>query len=69
VLYGFECCLQRAMTKPTKETTMKKTLLFLLAAAALLSACNTVNGMGEDIKGAGEWTSDSAQKVKHKIDQ
>ncbi len=46
---------------------MKKTMLLLIAAATLLSACNTINGMGEDAKGAGQWTSDSAEKVKEKM--
>jgi len=47
---------------------MKKTIVFILGAALMLSACNTFQGMGRDIQGAGEWTSDSAQKVKQKID-
>ena len=46
---------------------MKK--LFVLATLLILAACNTVEGAGEDIKGAGQWTADSAQKVKNKIDQ
>lgn len=45
---------------------MKK--IILCVTLLLLSACNTMEGLGQDIKGAGEWTSDSAQKVKKKID-
>ena len=47
---------------------MKKVILLCAGVALILSACNTVNGAGQDLKGAGEWTSDSAQKVKNKID-
>lgn len=45
-----------------------KQLIIILPFLALLSACNTIEGAGEDIKGAGEWTAESAQKVKRKID-
>jgi predicted small secreted protein len=36
-----------------EETTMKQTLLIIIAAFAL-SACNTVQGVGKDIKKGGE---------------
>lgn len=39
-----------------------------MGLSILLAACNTIEGAGEDIKSAGQWTSDSAQKVKKKID-
>jgi predicted small secreted protein len=45
-----------------------KTLFVIVSVSLLLSACNTVQGAGQDIKGAGTWTSDSAQKVKKKIE-
>jgi predicted small secreted protein len=51
-----------------KEKIMKKSMLLLVIMAAL-AACNTIHGAGQDIQGAGEWTSDSAQKVKQKIEQ
>ncbi|MDX1974159.1 MAG: entericidin [Rickettsiales bacterium] len=38
-------------------------LLFILA----ISACNTVDGLGQDVRQAGEWTSDSAKKVKDEM--
>lgn len=47
---------------------MKKTII-ALSIITLLAACNTIQGAGEDIKGAGQWTADSAQKVKKKIDE
>jgi predicted small secreted protein len=37
-----------------EETTMKQTLLIIIAAAFALSACNTVQGVGKDIKKGGE---------------
>lgn len=45
---------------------MKKTLL-ILTATLLLTACNTFQGMGKDIEGAGEGISSSAKKVKEKL--
>ena len=42
------------------------TLLFI-ASLSLLSACNTVEGMGQDIRKAGETISDSADKTKKKM--
>lgn len=47
---------------------MKKIIL-LASILSLLSACNTIEGLGQDVRGAGEWTSESAQKVKKKIDE
>ncbi|MBS7458201.1 entericidin A/B family lipoprotein [Coralloluteibacterium stylophorae] len=44
---------------------MKKTILMLLLAgfaASFLSACNTVEGAGRDVQGAGEAIEDSAQR-------
>jgi predicted small secreted protein len=46
-----------------------KNFVLLLGIVALLSACNTIEGIGDDVKGAGEWTAESAQKVKKKIDE
>lgn len=37
-------------------------ILLLLAVAFALSACNTVQGMGKDIKKAGEKIEDTAKK-------
>lgn len=37
-------------------------ILLLLAMVFAISACNTVQGMGKDIKKAGEKIEDSAKK-------
>jgi predicted small secreted protein len=37
-------------------------LFVILAALALLSACNTFEGMGKDIQKAGEKIEDAAKK-------
>jgi predicted small secreted protein len=42
------------------ETSMKK-ILFLIAAAFALSACNTVQGIGKDIEKGGEAIQKSAK--------
>ena len=50
-----------------KGNAMKKLLLLaaaLSAAAWLLAACNTVDGLGKDIKKAGETIEDAASKKK-----
>jgi predicted small secreted protein len=41
---------------------MMKTLMAVLAAAMLLAACNTVRGIGQDVKQAGEKIEDAAKK-------
>ena len=41
--------------------------LSVCATLLLLSACNTVEGMGRDIRGAGEAISGSAQKTKENM--
>ena len=33
---------------------MRATVIFLLAAATLLSACNTVEGVGKDVQSVGQ---------------
>jgi predicted small secreted protein len=40
---------------------MLKTLLGIVAMAALLSACNTVEGIGKDLKKGGEAIEKSAK--------
>jgi predicted small secreted protein len=39
-----------------------KTLLGLIAAAAMLAGCNTIKGLGQDIKSAGEKIQESSGK-------
>lgn len=43
---------------------MKKIALIALAAMTLLSACNTISGVGQDVKAAGNAVSNAAQNVK-----
>jgi predicted small secreted protein len=54
-----------------KERTMRKrlaigslTLLVLVGSAALLGACNTTAGVGEDMAAAGKAIEESADKNK-----
>ena len=42
---------------------MKK-LLFAIAALVVLAGCNTIDGLGKDIKKAGESIEDAAAKKK-----
>ncbi len=41
---------------------MIKKLFLLIAACSLLAACNTMQGMGKDIKKAGEKIEEAASK-------
>ena len=41
---------------------MMKKLLFAALALAVLAGCNTIRGMGEDIKAAGEKIEDATKK-------
>ena len=41
-----------------------KTLLSLIAALALLAGCNTIEGLGKDIKTAGDSIENAAKKNK-----
>jgi predicted small secreted protein len=41
-----------------------KRLLFICAALVVLAGCNTVDGLGKDIKKAGETIEDAATKKK-----
>ncbi len=43
---------------------MKKYTLILLAGATLLTACNTIEGLGQDIKKGGEKIEKAADKNK-----
>ena len=43
---------------------MKKFALIALTAMTLLSACNTISGMGKDVSAAGNAVSGSAESVK-----
>jgi predicted small secreted protein len=43
---------------------MKRTLFILLASLWLLAGCNTIEGIGKDIKTGGEKIEDAAQKKK-----
>ena len=41
---------------------MTKTLITLLATLMLLAGCNTVEGIGKDVKKAGEKVEEAAKK-------
>ncbi|WP_416189027.1 entericidin A/B family lipoprotein [Neisseria sp. CCUG17229] len=43
---------------------MKKFALIALTAMTLLSACNTISGVGKDVKAAGNAVSNTAEEVK-----
>ena len=43
---------------------MKKLALIALTAMTLLSACNTVSGVGKDVKAAGGAVSGTAESAK-----
>lgn len=43
---------------------MKKTLLIALAGLAFLAGCNTVSGVGKDVKAGGQAVSNTAEKAK-----
>ena len=40
---------------------MKRSIVILMALAATLAACNTVNGVGRDIESVGNTVSDAAK--------
>lgn len=45
---------------------MRKVFLFAFFAASMaVSACNTVQGAGKDVKSAGQAVSDTAEEAKH----
>lgn len=45
---------------------MRKIVVLAVAAAALLvSACNTIEGVGRDVSAAGRAVSDTAREVKN----
>lgn len=45
---------------------MRKTLVFLIAAAALTTAaCNTVSGVGQDAAAAGNAVTGAAEEAKN----
>ncbi|NSM10030.1 entericidin A/B family lipoprotein [Moraxella bovoculi] len=46
---------------------MKKLIIAAVAAASVLTGCNTVKGLGKDVSKAGDAVTDGAQKVQNKI--
>ncbi|SPX85140.1 entericidin A/B family lipoprotein [Moraxella ovis] len=46
---------------------MKKLIIASVAAAFVLTGCNTVKGLGKDVSKAGDAVTDGAQKVQNKI--
>jgi predicted small secreted protein len=50
-----------------KIATALLTLFMLSGAAAVLSACNTMEGLGRDTSAAGHAVTNSASDVKQKL--
>jgi entericidin B len=46
---------------------MKKMLILSVSLLSLLSACNTIEGVGQDLSAAGAGVANTAQKTKEKI--
>ena len=46
---------------------MKKVIIASLAAMFVLTGCNTLKGVGQDVSSAGSAVSGSAQEVQNKI--
>ncbi|WP_435978589.1 entericidin A/B family lipoprotein [Psychrobacter sp. DM4] len=46
---------------------MKKVIIASLTAMFVLTGCNTLQGFGQDVSGAGDAVSNTAQDVKQKI--
>ena len=55
---------QPVLLNHIKEFQMKKFVLIAMTAMTLLSACNTISGMGKDVSAAGSAVSGSAESVK-----
>ena len=52
----------------TQKPYGKYTLVAIfIAAAAVLSGCNTVAGVGKDVQAAGEKTTEAADTVSNKL--
>jgi len=52
---------------PWETATVIRPLLLALGALALLSACNTVEGVGRDVSIAGDAVSDTARDVQRRF--
>ncbi len=46
---------------------MKKVIIASLTAMFVLTGCNTFKGLGQDVSGAGDAVSGTAQDVQNKI--
>lgn len=44
---------------------MRRSITLLLAAAAMLTACNTISGAGKDLSSAGKAITKTAEDVKN----
>lgn len=55
--------------KTLRTATTLISAVLLTGSLLALTACNTVEGAGQDIKAAGSAISDTAQKVKQKIEE
>lgn len=46
---------------------MKKVIIASLTAMFVLTGCNTLKGLGQDVSGAGDAVTGTAQEVQNKI--
>lgn len=46
---------------------MKKLSLMLCMAVVLLAGCNTIAGVGQDVKAGGQAVTNAAEDVKHSM--
>lgn len=46
---------------------MKKLIIASLTAMFVLTGCNTFKGLGQDVSGAGDAVTGSAQEVQNKL--
>jgi predicted small secreted protein len=59
--------LDRTVTKMTYWSVLMKKILFVsIALAVVLTGCNTIRGMGQDVSKAGSAVSDTATKTQEK---
>lgn len=46
---------------------MKKLILATVASVFVLTGCNTIKGLGQDVSKTGDVVTDTAQKTQNKI--
>ena len=59
--------MKRATVGMLQGVITMKTLIGILLASCLLTACNTMAGMGQDVSSAGHAVTNAADDVKSKM--